>query len=639
MALSLPAAISVVGDALQVRHLRAAAKSWVVWTFNDDGGGERFAVRERTGSVAPLGGLQTDGTDFSERVIPVPATRVRNFHCLETAPNIVTVLFDDGLQLKYFVWNVNTNVVVTPVTVLSDGTIPSQFDYNTSLRQLYVRLSQVRMRANFGPEITLVAPSGSEVGDMDIVRLGLTPAGRYAGAHAIRRELALPFLSEASTTICYNKDEDFVSVTEALPAGTVGYFTFDDADYSGSTILNQAGAFNGTLVSTAPTSLSGQVNQARSFVTGGGYYDLGNPAALQITGDLSVAFWIRANSFTNRVSPYGKAFGGEGTITLETDGALNFSYGTAGNDSNPNRSYPSLERLPLNRFVHVGLVRDTTNRMIRWFFDGKLINQVSSWVAAATASSLTARIGRSFTSFNLDARLDELLIANQAFTPQTMAALYAKGLSGAKADTSATGQSRQLLDIGPGGRHATLGSPAITTAQGIALGPAREGQLLAGMSDYATSATLTIEARLYWRGAGLLEMPLFSNRDNANSSGTRLQGTIEFSYTPDGYLRFRFETTTATVELQQTGGVRLRPHEMNVIAVSHTFGAGGASILVVNGTPVPAQWVGGGGDESPTLLAARPAIRVGPGDELGGLRVSNVAKTITQLREYLRGRA
>src|SRR6185436_4342585 len=60
---------------------------------------------------------------------------------------------------------------------------------------------------------------------------------------------------------------------------------------------------------------------------GGDYVDVGNPQALRITGNQTIEFWIKPANFANRQNPYAKAYAGEGTITLEPDGSLNYYYG------------------------------------------------------------------------------------------------------------------------------------------------------------------------------------------------------------------------------------------------------------------------------------------------------------------------
>ena len=640
--------MSVVGDARQVRHLRAANKSWAVWTMNDDGGGDVFVVRERTNSISVIGGLLTDGTDFSERVIPVARTKIVNFHCLETAPNITTVIYDDGAQLSYFTYNVLTNTVLAPVTVLSEGIIPSQFDVGASLRQLYIRNSQIKVRSNFGPESTLVSSSNDEVRDMDVVRKALTTVGRYAGRHTIRRELALPFLSSASTVLLYASSTDSVAVTEALPPGVVSYWTFDTADFSVSNAVDVVSGNNASLVGAAPVSVAGQVGQAREFLsgTGTGYYNAGNPANLRITGQLSLSWWMRLTTLQNFHHPISKGFGGEYGTVINSDGSAYFYYGTFGGNGHGAPYFGYL--LPAGTFkvgvwTHVAWTRDFVNKIVRCYIDGKLVLQKPTQGSAAAVSTGNVQLGQatSWTNSRFSGRLDDVIVANQAWSPQSVAALYAKGLSGIKANVSGSGTAQRLLDASGTGNHGVPFEPLLITARGLAVPVTRVSGRVVGVSSFTTPAALTIEARVVPRWNEAAERALFSNRAELadSSGGVRNAGGVELAFTPEGRIVFRFDTAAATVELRQTSGSLLRFNELNYIAVSHTFGAGGSTFIAINGEPVPAQWVAGSGGEVPALDARAGTVSINPGDMLEGLRISNVAKTITQIRDYLRGRS
>ena len=473
---------------------------------------------------------------------------------------------------------------------------------------------------------------------------------RYAGAHVVNRDLALPFSGDVSTVMNFDGSSDLVSVTEALPPGVVSYWTFDAADFSGNTILDQVGANNGSPVGTPATNVpAGQVGQARQFTAGIGndHYNLGNPVNLRFTGDMSLAFWIKRTTMQDYYHPVHKGYGGEfGTIIrgVSDEGRFDYYYGTNGADGTPYQEIASPDGVvPMNIWTHLAAVRDLTNGVVRLFVNGQIVTQKAAMFAVAASGSNSVLIGGAptWTGRRLAAQLDEMLLANQAWSPQSVAALYTKGVGGVRASVSGSGSQPRLLDSGPGARHAILSPRAIPSLRGRTVngigGNAAHAFGLAG----AGSSALTIEARLYPKSLFSDETSIVSNRVDLRSStaGTRNQGAVELSYTVDGLLRFRFDTVSATVELHQTGGERLRFNALNHVALSHTFGDGGSSFIAVNGSPVPAVWVGGGGSETPTPLSSASSFNLSPGDEIAGLRVSSVAKTITQIRDYLRGRS
>jgi len=635
--------MSVVGDALQVRHLRAGGKSWAVWTQDDLGGGERLVYRERTNVITTIGALNTDGVDFSDRIIPIQATKISSFHAVETTPGVATFVISNGLVIKSFDLDVNNNIISSPVVEITAGELPSQFVSDGVVKQFWVRGNRVYVRVGDGAESSIIDLSGTEARNIDVVQKASSDVARYAGLHSPNRAIALPFIADVNTLCCYNAaDVSQQSVTQALPPGCVGYWTFDAADFVTTTMQDQSGnARHATLVGTVPVSVAGLVGQARDFVggAGSGHYTTPNHASLQIVGDMTIGFWIKPDNFAQRVVPYEKSYGGEGSVVVERDGTVNFFYGSAGANANPFGTYGSQEPLVAGQWSHAAVVRDMTNRYVRWFINGRMTAHHTA-AAVPVASSLAPLIGRGHTNFIVDGQLDELLVCNQAMSPGAVAALYNKGIAGSRASVSGSGSHPTLQDSGPAARHAVLMKSAVAATRGVALASAELRLLqLASLPSFALTPALTIEARLWPRWRTSREALLFSNYVPPNSSGTRTQGTVTLALAPDGTLRFRFETTTASVELRQTGGDRVRAHSLNYIAVSHTFGAGGASFMVVNGAVVPAQWFGGGGNESPTLLAAAPQIALNNGDELVGLRVSSVAKSASDIRSYLRGRS
>ena len=76
---------------------------------------------------------------------------------------------------------------------------------------------------------------------------------------------------------------------------------------------------------------------------------------------------------------------------------------------------------------------------------------------------------------------------------------------------------------------------------------------------------------------------------------------------------------------------------LNHVAVSHTVGAGNATILAINGKRVEAQWTSGTGNEDPGLAGLAATFGGGRNDVIKAIRVSSFAKSATQLLEYAKG--
>ena len=94
-----------------------------------------------------------------------------------------------------------------------------------------------------------------------------------------------------------------------------------------------------------------------SFDGNGDYLDMGNPASLQIIKDQTISMWIQPTDLTNRQNPYAKAYGGEGTITLEPSGQLSYYCGSTGINSAPHEDFKTLGTIEANKWTHIAIVR------------------------------------------------------------------------------------------------------------------------------------------------------------------------------------------------------------------------------------------------------------------------------------------
>jgi hypothetical protein len=79
----------------------------------------------------------------------------------------------------------------------------------------------------------------------------------------------------------------------------------------------------------------GVAGEALVFDGQAGCVDLGNPKARQITGDLTIVFWVMPARLRGRQNPFNKCYGGEGTMILEPAGTVFYFYGRAGADTDP----------------------------------------------------------------------------------------------------------------------------------------------------------------------------------------------------------------------------------------------------------------------------------------------------------------
>ncbi|MCC5805059.1 MAG: carboxypeptidase regulatory-like domain-containing protein [Opitutales bacterium] len=197
---------------------------------------------------------------------------------------------------------------------------------------------------------------------------------------------------------------------------------------------------------------------------GSGEVDLGNPEALQLTGDQTIEMWLKPADFDQRRNPWAKAYAGEGTMTQETNGTINYYFGTRGNNSGSSgvdfQSFNTGRSLPLGEWTHIALVRDLSNGVLRWYFNGQLINEADALFPAAVAGSLTAYIGRGYVQ-RYSGEIDEVRVWNMARTSEDIADNFRNRLTGFENGLVGywnfdEGSGSQVLDLSPNNLTGTL---------------------------------------------------------------------------------------------------------------------------------------------------------------------------------------
>ena len=210
-------------------------------------------------------------------------------------------------------------------------------------------------------------------------------------------------------------------------ANTVGLWHLDETNTAVGTTFNDSSSNNNHgVATTVPTVIDGFFGKARKFNGTTDVINLGNPASLQMTGNQTIEMWLYPTDFSARRNPFAKAYGGEGNITQETDGAFHYFYGTAGANSAPYQAFSSLASIPLNKWSHVAIVRDLSNMKLYWYINGVQTNIATASYAAATASSLNAYIGQGHVS-NYAGSIDEVRISSSAKSAAEISEIYRNG--------------------------------------------------------------------------------------------------------------------------------------------------------------------------------------------------------------------
>ena len=215
-----------------------------------------------------------------------------------------------------------------------------------------------------------------------------------------------------------------------LPEGAVLVVTFEKKTLSASggrvyIIDGSRKRHRGLL--TEGTFAVGQAGRAMKF-NGKTYVDFGNPEALQITGSQTVCMWLKPANLSARQNPINKAYGAEGTWTLEPNGAINYYFGSSGKNAHPYSSYSMTSPLKPGKWTHVAAVRDSQAGKVTWYKDGRPVS-AGKIKYRASASKYPLLIGKGYVR-SYHGLMDELAIFNRALRATEIGAIYRMGKRG-----------------------------------------------------------------------------------------------------------------------------------------------------------------------------------------------------------------
>jgi len=155
------------------------------------------------------------------------------------------------------------------------------------------------------------------------------------------------------------------------------------------------------------------------------HINVGSPAGVQVTGDQTIAMWLKPERLGVRQNPIAKAYGGEMTITVEPDGRLNYFYGISGRNAEAFDAF-TLPRsfVDAGKWTHIAVVRDFKARKLRWYINGEVKQARDAKFNKARASSLPLYIGKGHEE-NYCGLIDEVCIWNRAINASEVAAVVA----------------------------------------------------------------------------------------------------------------------------------------------------------------------------------------------------------------------
>ena len=171
---------------------------------------------------------------------------------------------------------------------------------------------------------------------------------------------------------------------------------------------------------------SGRFGQAFVFDGRSGHVAIPNQPGIRITGNQTIAMWIKPDRLGIRQNPLAKAFGGECTITLEPNVVLHYVYGTSGRDNKPCGAYDSGPLVKAGQWTHIAVVRDLKAMKVTWYVNGVVASVTPARHRTAKASNAPLYLGRGYVK-HFDGLIDEVGLWKRALAPAEVDALYWNG--------------------------------------------------------------------------------------------------------------------------------------------------------------------------------------------------------------------
>jgi len=163
----------------------------------------------------------------------------------------------------------------------------------------------------------------------------------------------------------------------------------------------------------AATSSSLNENKVLEIVSYNSEETLLNKSLSGLTGNMSVSFNIKASENGRQVI-FDKGYGGEGALSLEPDGKLNYYYGKKGGYSGGYQGF-SGPRIKFNEWTNVALIRDISNKKLKFFIDGKMVKKTNATHTQAGRTAGPLKIGHGWIN-KISGSIKNMIFYKRALT-------------------------------------------------------------------------------------------------------------------------------------------------------------------------------------------------------------------------------
>ena len=168
----------------------------------------------------------------------------------------------------------------------------------------------------------------------------------------------------------------------------------------------------------------------RTTVFDGAYFQVTPKPWLRISGSQTIEMWLYPTTLGDGVrrNPFGIAYAGEGAMTLESAGNINYYYGVLGIDSGGTTAeygtYNSGPNTISNgSWHHIVVVRDLENMLVTWYINGVQTNQHTAIHTAAIPGSNSLLLGSGYAGVYIG-RMSQVALYNYPLTSAQIANHY-----------------------------------------------------------------------------------------------------------------------------------------------------------------------------------------------------------------------
>jgi hypothetical protein len=198
------------------------------------------------------------------------------------------------------------------------------------------------------------------------------------------------------------------------PSGTTG------ADSVNDSTGNTAGTPSGGIA----FDQSGQISTTANFASSTGI-SLGTVGDSLLDPTATISFWINTTNYASpsRQNPFEQAYGGWGTMTIETNSRISWFFGSNGGNSSPYGSHQSSNLMANSSWIQVTAVRNPADHTYKWYKNGDYLNGSTYNASYPVIANRTFIIGDGYVQ-PINGRLDEFRVANAVRSADWIAASY-----------------------------------------------------------------------------------------------------------------------------------------------------------------------------------------------------------------------